>query len=207
MEAKQLLAIAVAASFAAGLNVYATTATLGLLARFGVVALPPELSVLSSSWVIGISLAMFAVEFLADKIPIFDLFWNVLQTFVRVPVGALLAWSAATPLSPAAQLLAAASGGAIALVAHGGKLAMRSAVTASPEPLSNIVLSLVEDVVAIGLTWVATSHPYVAITLAVVLLATAAALIWGIWIALGRSARALRRWFLSANQPLTGGPP
>jgi hypothetical protein len=180
----ELVATMVAVSFAAGLNVPATIATLGLLGRFNRVILPAPIAMLSNEWVIGVSLGLFVLEFFADKIPVFDLFWNVLQTFIRVPAGALLAWSATTSLSPAGQITVAVAGAAIALAAHGGKLALRSAVTPSPEPFSNIALSLGEDVVAIGLTWFATEHPYLAVGIATVLVGTIALLIRWIWRAL-----------------------
>ena len=149
-----------AISFAAGLNVYATVATLGLLARAGVIPLPPALHSLTSWPVIACSLALFLLEFFADKVPVFDLLWNALHTFIRVPVAALLAYAATNQLSPEMQLLATLLGGAIALAAHGGKTAVRAAVTPHPEPFSNITLSLGEDAVAVFLTWFATKHPY-----------------------------------------------
>ena len=161
-----LFAVLIATSFAAGLNVYATVATLGLLARAGVVPLPPALHSLSSWFVIACSVALFFVEFFADKIPVFDLLWNALHTFVRVPVAALLAYAATAQLSPGMQLLATLLGGAIALAAHGGKIAVRAAVTPHPEPFSNITLSLGEDALAVFLTWFATRHPYLAATIA-----------------------------------------
>ncbi len=151
-----------ATSFAAGLNVYATVATLGLLARAGVFVLPSSLDALSSWWIIGVALAMFSLEFFADKVPAFDLIWNALHTFIRVPVAALLAYVASSHLSPGLQLASAAAGGAIAFAAHSGKMALRSAVTPSPEPFSNMALSFGEDATAIGLTWIATEHPYIA---------------------------------------------
>lgn len=157
-----LFALLVSVSFAAGLNVYATVATLGLLAHAGVIALPASLNLLDNWYVIGVSCALFALEFVADKIPGFDLAWNALHTFIRVPVAALLAYRATDSLTPFEQMAAAVAGGAIALMAHGGKTAARAAVTPSPEPFSNITLSLVEDVVAISITWLATKHPYVA---------------------------------------------
>jgi len=160
IPANQLVAAVVATSFAAGLNVYATVATLGLLAHAGVLSLPPALEVLASWWVIGISGVLFAIEFFADKIPAFDLVWNTLHTFIRVPVAALLAYRATAALSPWEQLLATAAGGLIAFAAHGGKTAARAAVTTSPEPFSNAALSLGEDGLAIFLTWFATQHPY-----------------------------------------------
>ncbi len=184
-----IVATMVAVSFAAGLNVYATMATLGLLGRFHVVTLPAPIALLSNEWVIGLSLGVFVLEFFADKIPAFDLFWNVLLTFIRVPAGALLAWSATTSLSPAGQMTVAVAGAVIALAAHSGKLALRTAVTPSPEPFSNVALSLGEDVVAIGLTWFATEHPYVALGMAMILVATVVLVIrWG-WRTLSTALR------------------
>jgi Domain of unknown function (DUF4126) len=175
LGSSELVGLIVAVSFAAGLNVYATVATLGLLSHAGLVDLPPGLHLLSSWWVIGASGALFGVEFFADKIPAFDLFWNALHTFVRIPAAALIAYSATTQLSPEKQLVAALAGGAIALAAHGAKTAARVAVTASPEPLSNFALSTAEDTLAVSLTWLATRHPVaaalmVAAFLAVILL-------------------------------------
>ena len=154
--------LVIAASFAAGLNVYATIATLGVLARAHWVVLPPGLESLAHWWIIGVSATLFAVEFVADKIPGFDLVWNALHTFIRIPVAALLAYRAASQLSPEMQVLATAAGALIALAAHSSKTAARALVTSSPEPVSNIALSSTEDVAAIGLTWFATHHPLIA---------------------------------------------
>jgi hypothetical protein len=184
-----IVATMVAVSFAAGLNVSATMATLGLLGRFNLLTLPAPIAVLSNDWVIGVSLALFVLEFFADKVPVFDLFWNVFQTFIRVPAGALLAWSATTPLSPAGQITVAVTGAVIALAAHSGKLALRTTVTPSPEPISNIALSLGEDVVAIGLTWFATEHPYVALSVALTLVATVVLVIRWVWRVLKKTFR------------------
>lgn len=164
----QLIALAIAVSFAAGLNLYAVLATLGLLAQFELVVLPGPIAVVGNGWVIGISLTLFAIEFFADKIPMFDLVWNALQTFVRVPAGALLAYGATSGLDPALQAAAAVGGGVLALAAASGKIAVRSSVTASPEPFTNIALSLGEDLTAIGLTWFATTHPWIAATFALI---------------------------------------
>jgi hypothetical protein len=161
-----LVALLIAVSFAAGLNVYATVATLGLLGHYGVLALPPSLSLIENWWVIGASAALFGVEFFADKVPAFDLVWNALHTFIRVPVAALLAYQATAALSPEKQLVATLAGGLIALIAHGGKTAARAAVTPSPEPFSNMTLSLGEDALAVFLTWMATWKPYIAAAIA-----------------------------------------
>jgi hypothetical protein len=158
----ELVALLVAVSFAAGLNVYATIATLGLLGHYGFVLLPSSLHLLDNWWIIGASAVLFGIEFFADKVPAFDLIWNAAHTFVRVPAAALLAYSATSQLSVEKQLVATVLGGLIALAAHGSKTAVRAAVTPSPEPLSNAGLSLGEDVVAISLTWFASQHPYAA---------------------------------------------
>jgi hypothetical protein len=192
---EELVALVIAISFAAGLNVYATVATLGLLAHAGWLPLPPSLHLLTSWWVIGAAAALFAVEFFADKVPAFDLIWNALHTFIRVPVAALLAYQASASLTPLEQLGATLAGGMIALIAHGGKTAVRAAVTPSPEPLSNISLSLGEDALAVSLTSLAAWHPYVAAGIAAVLVvATILAVRWVV--------RAVRALFSGAETAL-----
>jgi hypothetical protein len=193
----ELVALLVAITFAAGLNVYATLATLGLLARAGLLPLPATLHLLSNGWIIAASGMMFVIEFFADKIPAFDLIWNALHTFVRVPLAGLLVYAATPQLSPGKQLLATALGGAIALAAHGGKTAVRAAVTPSPEPFSNLTLSLGEDALAIFLTWFATQHPYWAAAMAGVFLVTIIVLVR--WV-----VRALRALFRAAEQQAVG---
>lgn len=168
MPPAELFALLTAIAFAAGLNLYATVAALGLLARVGHLPIPPGLHPLETWPIIAASTVLFAIEFVADKIPAFDLIWNALHTFIRVPVAGLLAFEATQQLSPEKQLLAALLGAAVALAAHGGKTAARAAVTPSPEPFSNFTLSLGEDVIAVGLTWLATVHPYAAGAIAAV---------------------------------------
>ena len=193
----QIVAMLAGTSFAAGLNVYATVATLGLLARTGVIALPGSLDALRSWWIIGVALALFGLEFFADKVPAFDLIWNALHTFIRIPIAALLAYVATSHLSPEMQLASAALGGLIAFAAHGGKTALRAAVTPSPEPFSNMALSFGEDAGAVGLTWIAVQHPYVAAAAVLVLLIVVALVMrWVI--------RALRSLFARARTALAG---
>ena len=191
----ELVALLIATSFAAGLNVYATLLTLGLLAHAGLLPLPPALQLVSNWYVIAASGVMFGIEFFADKIPAFDLLWNALHTFIRIPIAGLLAYGATAALSPSEQLIATLAGGAIALAAHGGKTAVRAAVTPSPEPFSNITLSLGEDGLAIFLTWFATQHPYGAIAIVGVLLAVIVVL--ARWV-----VRSLRRLFRGAEREL-----
>jgi hypothetical protein len=188
-------ALVVASCFAAGLNVYATVATLGVLARTHTIELPPSLDMVTSWWVIGACVALYVIEFVADKIPAIDLIWNALQTFVRVPVATLLAYAAAANLSLPEQLLTAILGGGVALVAHGGKTAARMAVTPSPEPLSNIALSLGEDALAVLIVWLAGRHPYWAAGIVAVLMV--------IIIVLARAVlRAIRAVFGGARRQL-----
>jgi len=192
-----LVALLVATSFAAGLNLYATVATLGLLGQSGWLALPPPLHILSSWYVIAASALLFLVEFFADKIPAFDLIWNALHTFIRIPIAALLAYRATAQLSPSEQIICAVAGGVIAFAAHGGKTAVRAAVTPSPEPFSNIGLSLGEDVMAVGLTWLASKHPYIAASIVIWLLIVIVCLTRWIW-------RALKALFRGAEKDWVG---
>lgn len=199
IPANELLALLIATSFAAGLNVYATVATLGLLSHAGIVPLPPALQLLSNWYVIAASGVMFVIEFFADKIPAFDLLWNALHTFIRIPIAALLAYGATATLSPWEQLVATVAGGAIALASHGGKTAIRAAVTPSPEPFSNIALSLGEDGLAVFLTWFATQHPYATIVMVGLMLLVIVILTR--WV-----VRSLRSLFRGAERELAGKP-
>jgi hypothetical protein len=195
-----ITALVIAASFAAGLNIYATVLTLGILARTQWVALPPGLDSLGHTWVIVVCAVMFGIEFIADKIPGFDLVWNALHTIVRVPIAALVAYHASSQLTPQMQILATTLGAAIALAAHGSKTALRTAVTPSPEPVSNIALSTTEDAVAVGLTWFATHHPVIAASIALLFLVAAAAAARALLRAIQRPLRRLFRPDLDQEQ-------
>jgi uncharacterized protein DUF4126 len=196
----EIVALLVATSFAAGLNTYATVGTLGILGRYHVLVLPEGLHLLTNGWVIAVAALMFSVEFFADKIPAFDLIWNAMHTFVRIPVAALMAYKATASLSPGEQMLATIAGGLIALAAHGGKTAARAAVTPSPEPFSNGALSLTEDAVAIGLTWLATRHPYTAAALVLVGLAFVVLILRFV-------LRSLKALFKGAEEQIEHGSP
>lgn len=193
--ADELLALAIAICFAAGLNLSAVLLTLGLLAQADIVTLPGSIAMIGDWWVIGISAALCVLELVADKIPGFDLIWNALMTFIRVPAGALLAFAATDALSPGMQIAAAVAGGAVTFAAHGTKLALRGAVTPSPEPFSNVGLSVLDDIVAVGLTWFAVAHPYIAAGLVLVLAAVA-------FVAIRWMIGAIRRVFRGARQQM-----
>src|SRR5207302_1546402 len=159
MDSMETLGRALGTGFSSGLNLYATVATLGLLQRSGVLHLPPGLQVLSHPWVLGIALALYLIEFLADKIPYFDTIWDAIHTFIRPPAAALLAYAAAGGAAPEWRWGAALIAGGIALTAHSTKASARAAINASPEPFSNWALSFGEDVLAVWLTWMARAHP------------------------------------------------
>jgi len=157
----RLTALLVAVSFAAGLNLYVTVAVLGLLGRFHMLQLPSGLSALDQTWVIALAIGLSVIEAFADKIPYVDLVWNAVHTFIRVPAAAILAYQASNTLSPGERALVTVLAAAIAGVAHTAKTSARVAVSATPEPFTNVALSSTEDVAAAGITWVATVHPYI----------------------------------------------
>ncbi|MEO8435459.1 MAG: DUF4126 domain-containing protein [Pyrinomonadaceae bacterium] len=154
------LAIAMGASWVSGINLYAAVATLGLLSRFANLQLPGELQVLTSWWVIGIAAVLYVVEFFADKIPLVDSTWDVVHTFIRVPAGAVLAATAFGDFDKSVQVIAFLLGGGLALSSHGTKAATRAMINTSPEPVSNIVVSTMEDVLAVGSILLAAFLPW-----------------------------------------------
>ncbi|HWN86368.1 MAG TPA: DUF4126 domain-containing protein [Vicinamibacterales bacterium] len=192
MELIAVLGRTAAFSFAAGVNLYATVAMLGLAARFAWVDLPPQFAVFDNPWVIGAALALYAVEFFADKIPYVDTLWDVLHTAIRPLGGALIAVASLGDASPAVQGLAALAGGTLAAGSHLTKAGTRAVVNTSPEPVSNWLVSLAEDGFVIGLGLLALSYPVAALTvvavLALLIAACAAALVRAIR---GRFARGL----------------
>jgi hypothetical protein len=171
MVTEMLLSHTVPLAFAAGLNVYATIAVIGLSGRFALVSLPESLRVFENPWVIGIALAMYAIEFVADKVPWFDSVWDAVHTLIRPLGGAFIAMTAiGGDASPAATTIAALIGGSTALTTHLTKAGARAAANTSPEPFSNWLLSLGEDVVAVSISYIALKHPVLALTIAGTLL-------------------------------------
>ncbi len=165
------LAIAMGAGWVSGINLYAAVATLGLLGRFAHLRLPGELDVLTSWWIIGIAGALYIVEFVADKIPYVDSTWDAIHTFIRIPAGAVLAATAFGEFDRGVQVVAFLLGGGLALSAHGTKASARAAINLSPEPVSNVVVSLAEDVIAVGSILLSIFAPIALILLIVVFLA------------------------------------
>jgi len=187
----QTLSLALGAGFSSGLNLYATVATLGLLERFGVVQLPASLQPLSRPWVLGVAIALYLVEFLADKIPYLDTVWDTIHTFIRPPAAALLAYAAAGSAAAEWRWGAALVAGGAALTSHGTKASARAAVNASPEPFSNWALSIGEDLLAVWLTWMATAHPMATTVVVVALLVISAFLLYRLFCFARRAIRRL----------------
>jgi len=136
-------------AWVSGINLYACVATLGLLSRFAHLKLPGELEVVTHGWVIGVAIALYVIEFVADKVPWVDSTWDVIHTFIRIPAGAVLAAAAFGDFDRSIQMIALLLGGGLALSSHGTKAATRAVLNTLPEPVTNAVVSVVEDVLAI----------------------------------------------------------
>jgi uncharacterized protein DUF4126 len=163
------LALALGTGFSSGLNLYATVATLGLLQRFGIIHLPESLRAVAHPWVIGIAVALYLVEFFADKIPYVDTLWDSIHTFVRPPAAAVLAYASAGGAAPEWRWGAALLAAGVALTSHGTKASARAAVNTSPEPFSNWALSFGEDLLAVWLSWLAAAQPIATIAVVAIL--------------------------------------
>src|SRR5436190_15862378 len=181
-------------SFAAGINLYATVAILGLASRYGWVALPPQYQVFDNNWIIGVALALYVVEFIADKIPWVDSVWDAVHTVIRPAGGALIAVATLGAKPPATEVLIPLFGGALAASTHFSKSGTRVLANASPEPFSNWFLSVGEDLFVVGLGALALKYPAAAAVVVIVCLALIVA--FAAWI-----VRAVRRRFLRSAAP------
>ena len=175
MGALQTLGFILGAAFASGLNLYATVAVLGLLHRFEIIHLPASLQVLADPWVLGIAIALYAIEFVADKVPYVDSIWDVVHTFIRPPAAGLLAYTALGDVPEVWKVSAALLAGTVALASHGTKASTRAAANVSPEPVSNWIASVLEDVIVILGMLAALYHPWLFLVL---LIAFILLLIW-----------------------------
>lgn len=192
MTPLQTLGFALGTSFASGLNLYLTILATGLFQRFGIITLPPALQVLSDPVVLGLAAVLFVVEFVADKIPVIDSAWDAVHTFIRPPAAAVLAYSALGDVPQVWQIGAGLLAGTVALSSHGVKASTRAAANTSPEPFSNWILSLTEDAVAIGLSWMASTYPLLTGVIAVVLALISALVIWKLFGFLRRAVERIR---------------
>jgi uncharacterized membrane protein len=153
------LGFAMGSAWLSGINLYVTVLTLGLLQRFQFAHLPGDLSYLGHTWVLVAAGVLYAMQFVADKIPAVDSVWDMIHTFIRIPAGAILAATAFAHFDPTVRIIAFLVGGGIALTSHGTKTASRLAANTSPEPFSNVALSLLGDAVTLGGTLLMAIHP------------------------------------------------
>jgi Domain of unknown function (DUF4126) len=179
-------------SFAAGLNLYATVAILGLASRFDWVALPPQFKVFDNDIIIGAAIVMYFVEFVADKIPWVDSIWDGVHTVIRPIGGALIAVATLGHASPTVQGLVALLGGSLAAGSHFTKAGTRAVANTSPEPFTNWILSLSEDALVVGLGFMALKYPAAAAL--VVLICVVMMVMFAAWI-----IRAVRRRWATAS--------
>ena len=180
MGVMEILGIAGSVSLLAGWRLYLSIFATGLAMRLGAIPLPEHLQsleVLANPWVMGVAAIAALLEFFADKVMWLDSIWDTIHTAIRPVGGALLALAIVDPSDPATQVVAFLLGGGAAFAAHAGKAGARAAVNTSPEPVSNIAVSTVEDVASAGLLYLAYAHPYVAGAVAIALLVLMIALL------------------------------
>jgi hypothetical protein len=191
------LSLALGSAWTSGINLYATVTVLGLLEKFGGTKLPGGLEVLDNWWIIGVAAFLYTIEFFADKIPYIDSVWDVIHTFIRVPAGAIVAYAATNQTDATVSVIATLLGGGLAFSSHGTKAALRAAANVSPEPVSNWVLSIAEDIIAVAGTFLAVFAPVlIAIVLAIFL-------IFFIWF-MPKFLRAVRRLWNGVRALLAG---
>ena len=155
-----IIALSMGTAWASGINLYAAILTLGLLGATGQMALPPNLAIVTQPIVILAAGVMFCIEFFADKIPGVDTGWDTIHSFIRIPGGALLAAAAVGDVNPAVMLAAGILGGGLAAGTHAAKAGSRVLINTSPEPFSNWLASIGEDLAVITGVWVALAHPW-----------------------------------------------
>jgi hypothetical protein len=169
------LSLALGTAWTSGINLYATVSVLGLLQKFGATKLPGGLDVLDNWWIIGVAAFLYLIEFVADKIPYVDSVWDVVHTFIRVPAGAIVAYAATSQMDESVGVIATLLGGGLAFSSHGTKAALRAGANLSPEPVSNWVLSIAEDVIAFASAILAVFAP---VLIAIVLIVFAIFFVW-----------------------------
>lgn len=185
-----LTALVFSSGWASGVNAYATVAVLGLVSRFDDTAIVPD--VFGRTEVLVAALLMFALEFVVDKVPWLDSLWDSVSTVVRPLVGAVVASQLSGDAGSVDQALLTLLGGGTALASHGVKSGVRLAVNTSPEPFSNGVVSLGEDVTVVGVVLLAMAHPWWALGISAGLLVTGAATVVLLWRVIGRAWRRRR---------------
>ena len=192
-----IIALTMGVAWASGINLYATILVLGLLGSTGNMVLPPDLEILMNPLVLFAAGAMYLVEFVADKTPGVDTSWDALHTFIRIPAGAALAAGAVGEMDPAVSLAAAIVGGSLAAGSHATKAGSRVMINTSPEPFTNWVASISEDLLVIAGLWTALHHPVIFIICLILFI------LLMIWL-LPRLWRAIKWVFRSLGNLLSG---
>lgn len=195
-----LIAITMGVGWASGINLYATLLTLGILGTTGHMALPEELDILTNPLVIAAAGLMYMVEFTADKIPGVDSIWDSLHTFIRIPAGAVLAAGLVGDASAGVELAAAIVGGGLATTTHITKTGSRMLINTSPEPVTNWIASVTEDIVVVLGIWTAVQNPWLFLLLLILFLVLLVWLLPKIWRALKKTGRGIKSLFIRPRE-------
>lgn len=201
------LALTMGLAWASGINLYATLLTLGFLANTGNIVLPPNLQIVADPMVMFAAGLMYCIEFFADKVPGVDTGWDTIHTFIRIPAGAMLAAGAIGDVNPVVEVAAAILGGGLAAGSHATKAGTRVLINTSPEPFSNWIASISEDVAVIGGIWACIHHP---VLFLIALAGFIALMIWllpRIWGGVKKVFRSITHLFSSNNPPPNLSPP
>jgi len=201
VDTPQLLALAAALGWASGFRLYAAVFLTGLAGWMGWVQLPSGLQILQHPAVLIASGFMLFVEFFADKIPFVDSMWDAVHTVIRIPAGAALAAGALGADSQAMTWIAALLGGSLAATSHATKMTTRAAVNASPEPFSNVAVSLAEDGLVVFMLWLSAAHPAIFAIVLIVSIALAGILLFVLIKFLRTVVRGLSEFFRGRPLP------
>ena len=206
METISIIAAALGAAWASGINLYATILMLGLMGTTGSIDLPPELELLENPGVLVAAGLMYCVEFFTDKIPGVDTVWDAIHSFIRIPAGALLAGAAFAQITPEAELIGLVLGGGLSAATHFTKAGSRVLINTSPEPVSNWTASIGEDIVVVTGLWTALNYPVLFIVLLVVFVALMIWLMPKLWRGIRTVFSKIRNWFTKSGSAASTPP-
>ena len=201
-----IIALSMRAAWASGINLYAAVLVLGILGLTGSIVLPPDLTILTHPLVMGAAGVMYLVEFFADKVPGVDTAWDGIHTFIRIPAGALLAAGAVGQFNPVLALVAAILGGGLAAASHAAKAGSRVMINTSPEPFTNWIASITEDIVVVLGLWTALKHPWIFMVLLVLFILLLIWLLPKLWKGVVKIFGAIGRLFKSKEEISTAPP-
>ena len=206
METISIIAAALGAAWASGINLYATILMLGLMGTTGSIDLPPELELLENPGVLVAAGLMYCVEFFTDKIPGVDTVWDAIHSFIRIPAGALLAGAAFAQITPEAELIGLVLGGGLSAATHFTKAGSRVLINTSPEPVSNWTASIGEDIVVVTGLWTALNYPVLFIVLLVAFVALMIWLMPKLWRGIRTVFSKIRNWFTKSGSAASTPP-